>query len=633
MSGVDDGADRAVLLFLRGNELKRNGNLNGAVSAYRAALTAQPMMAEAMLNLGNALRQLGDENEALTLYRRAIAARPDFADAHNALGAALMAGGDTRAAIASYGAALNARPDYAQAHNNLGNALANVGETAAALKHLREATRLAPQFAEAWNNLGHVTQDAGRLVEAEACFRRAVDVAPDLALAWNNLGGAILNTGRIGEAIACFRRAVDTDLTFSVAHSNLIFALDFSLDPLQNGGFIAHQAERRRWFDLHGRALRQTATPYRNNPDPDRRLRIGYVSADFHRHSASACFGPVIRHHDRSQVDAICYASGTVQDSVTESIRAAATSWHEIGNVPDEALAERIRADGIDILVDLSGHSAGNRLLTFARKPAPVQVTAWGHATSTGLETMDYLFADPVVLPTAQRRLFVEAVYDLPCFITFEAPDDAPAVEPRSSENNVSCTFGCLNKLAKVTDSVLALWAQILAAVPDSRLLLKDGALGDAAVRSLMLERAVRYGIAADRLTLRGRTPHHEHLQAYSEVDIALDPFPQNGGISTYEALWMGVPVVALLGRSIASRVAAAVLSATGLPEWIASDELGYVDIAIARARDVAGLRRSRGRLRDQVSGSAAGDPVRYTRAVEDAYRTIWRRWCRERTS
>lgn len=264
----------------------------------------------------------------------------------------------------------------------------------------------------------------------------------------------------------------------------------------------------------------------------------------------------------------------------------------------------------------------------FAQKPAPVQVTAWGHATGTGLRTIDYLFSDPVSVPDAARPLFAEAIYDLPCQITFEAAPYAPNVTELPARRRGAVTFGCLNRLGKVLPEVLQLWARILTAVPGSRLLLKDGALDDPTRRASILDTLAAHGIGSDRIDLRGGTPRPEHLATFGEIDISLDPFPQNGGASTWEALWQGVPVLTKLGNSAPGRLSGAILSSIGLTEWIVESERDYAALAIAKSSDLVGLAALRQQLRRIISASPAGNPVRYTRAVEDAYRTMWRRWC-----
>ena len=368
--------------------------------------------------------------------------------------------------------------------------------------------------------------------------------------------------------------------------------------------------------------------PHLNVPDPERRLRIGYVSADFRRHSAYSVFGPVLEHHDHENFEVVCYSGVKREDDITRRVREAADRWHPVLRLSDAALAEQIRAERIDILVDLSGHTEGNRLLVFARKPAPVQVTAWGHATGTGVDAIDYFFADPVLVPLTERALFAEEVFDLPCFLCYAPPQYLPEINALPALAGAPFTFGCINRVEKISAPVMALWARILEAVPHSRLLLKPVDLDDPEVRQRLLERLQAAGVGPERVRLMGFTAHGEHLKIYHEVDLGLDAFPQNGGVSTAEALWMGVPVVALNGETLNGRNSASILSTLDMPEWIARSEEEYVRIALAAARDPGGLAQTRSTLRARVAGSVFGDASRYTRAVERAYRSIWRRWC-----
>ena len=294
------------------------------------------------------------------------------------------------------------------------------------------------------------------------------------------------------------------------------------------------------------------------------------------------------------------------------------------------ARAEQIRSDRIDILVDLSGHSAGNRLPVFARKPAPVQVTAWGHAHGTGLDTMDYFFADPVFLAKKDRALFAEKVMDLPCVICYEAPAYAPEGHPLPALGGKPFTFGCINRIEKISDKSLRLWGQIMAALPRAGLLLKDHKLGNAKFREDFLRRLGAVGIGPERVRLAGGSPHAEHLKIYHEVDLGLDPFPHGGGVSTAEALWMGVPVVTLPGQTLPSRVSASVLTAIGMQDWVARSDEDYVRIAIEAASDLPHLAGLRQRLRAHMAASAVGDAKRYPAAVERAYRSMWLRWCKK---
>jgi protein O-GlcNAc transferase len=655
------------------------GEAARAEAAFRSALRLRVSFPEAWVGLADALEAIGNNEEALTALDTAIGQREHyigallnssvllqkmgrFGRAQERLGeidVAALCAADRHAEAESFArqmiqdwpgdsfglkalcTVLAAQERYEEAlpvlrrlvtllpadpetHNNLGIALQALGQSSEAEMNFRFALEIKPDYYQAHNELGVALQAQDRLYEAEASFRRALDLEPNFHLAHSNLGYVLRHAGRPTEAVASYRSSLDLKPDYHEAHSNLIFTLDF-----QDGCDLReHQAERDRWYAQHGLRYAASIEAHANVPDPERRLRIGYVSADFRRHSACSVFAPILQCHDRAAFEVVCYSGVRREDDITQSLRGAVDEWHSTLRMSDEALAEQIRGDRIDLLVDLSGHTEGNRLLVFARKPAPVQVTAWGHATGTGVRTIDYLFSDPVLVPQQERGLFAEEVIDLSCSLCYAPPQYLPGVSGLPALGGSPFTFGCINRVEKISDRTIAAWGRILGALPQSRLLLKHVGLGDPGVRERLLGRLGAVGIGAERVRLIGFTPHAEHLKVYHEVDLGLDPFPQNGGVSTAEALWMGVPVVALNGTTISGRIAASMLTALDMREWIAGSDEEYVRIALEAARDLPGLARTRGLLRPRLAASVFGDEKRYTREVEAAYRTMWQRWC-----
>ena len=606
-----------------GNALSALGRHKEAITNYRRALGINSHHPLAHNNLGIALQALGRLDDAAASYRRAIALDTQYAPAFFNLGNILMALKHYEEAEQSYRRALAIKPDYAEAHHNLGAALYALDRCSEAVLSVHQALKIQPIFSEAWCSLGGMMLRFERYGDALTAFRQSINIQP-MSKAWAGLGYAQMRTGNGSESVQSFRNSLEMDPANIEVHSNYIYSLDFIPEP----GFAEHQAERKRWYERYGRQFAATIKPHTNDRNPDRKLRIGYVSADFNHHSPSLAFGPVIRNHDRSQFELFLYSGVVIEGRETQSFREMATAWCDMKDVSDEALNRKIRDDGIDILVDLSGQSLGNRLLVFARKPAPVQVTAWGYATGTGVPTIDYLFADPVSVPESARPYFAEAIYDLPCILGHVVPDCVPDVEPLPCADGAPVTFGCLNRLNKITSGVVRVWGRLLREVPESRLLLKDAQLSDPYECQRMIAAFGAEGVTEERLILMSRTPHFEHLAAFGRVDIALDPFPTTGGISTLEAMWMGVPVVALLGNGIPSRVGGAIVSAAGLTDWVANSEDEYVAIAKRFAADPSALVKLRASLRPSMAASPLGDSVQYCRAVEDAYRTMWRRWC-----
>ena len=425
-------------------------------------------------------------------------------------------------------------------------------------------------------------------------------------------------------SVASYRRALALRPEDAALHSDLIFALNF--DPAATPA--DQQAERARWDERHARRYATAIKPHPNNRDPGRRLRIGYVSSHFRHQAGTYAFGGVLTHHDRTGFEIICYSDTRQEDDLTPILRACAATWHRTADLSDEQLAELIRSDGIDILVELAGHMQGSRLLACARKPAPIQLNAWGEPTGSGLATIDYLLADPVLVPPAERAQFADRIADLPCTIAYWVPDALPEPAPLPALSRGYVTFGSFNRLSKVLDPVLRAWAEILRALPQSRLVLKDRLLDEASQRTPMLAVLAEEGVAPDRVTFLDYTGRAGHFAALQEIDIALDPFPHGGGMTTLDALWMGVPVVTWPGHTASSRIAAACLTAVGLTDFIARDPASYVQLALAKAADLDALAQLRARLRGQVAQSAVGNLDRYTRAVEAIYRQIWQRWC-----
>jgi protein O-GlcNAc transferase len=606
------------------------GRLDEAIAYYRCAIALNRLHAESHNNLGNALKQQGRLDEAERHLREALEVRPGYAEAQYNLANVLLDKGSLDEAAIHYRQAVALKPDFATAYYNLGHALKEQGKLDEAAESYRRAIAAKPDWADAHNNLGTVLYDLDQLSEAEACFRRALALGPESAKTLGNLSGVLRAVGRVEEAIACLNRALAIDADYApVAHTNLIFTLNF----LPSATTADLQAERARYDEHHARRFADSIRPHANDPDPERRVRIGYVSSHLQHQAATFAFAGVFLCHDRRQFEVICYSDTPQEDDISERLRARADKWHRTARLTDDALAALIRADGIDILIDLVGHMSGHRLLVFARKPAPIQITGWGEPTGTGLKTMDYLLADPILVPAEERGLLTEKVFDLPNFLGYWAPEPLPPPGPLPALERGYVTFGSFNRLDKIQHTVVQTWAQILRALPTSRIVLKNRWLRDRASRDQMLARFANLEVAPERVDLLGSMARTDHFAAYRGIDIGLDPFPHGGGMTTLDALCMGVPVVSWRGRTISGRLAAATLTAAGLADFIAPDVRSYVELAIAKAVDLPALAQLRASLPERIARSAFGDPVRYSRAVEDAFREMWRRWCAGRTA
>ncbi|NQV48703.1 MAG: tetratricopeptide repeat protein [Rhodospirillaceae bacterium] len=604
-----------------GNALKDQGRLEEAGASYRRALALRPDFPEALNNLGDALRGLEQFDEARACLHKVIALSPGMAEAHNNLGLTLHEGqGLLAEAEASYRKALTLNPNFPQAHNNLGNALSSLGQLDDAVASFQKAIALKPDYAEAHNNLGVAFQSLGRFDEAMTSYDEALAINPDYGEAHGNLGSARAAHGQLDNAMASYRRALEIEPELAYIHSNLIFYQDFIAGLDQ----AAQQEERRRWNEKFILPLTGKIKPHVNDRDPDRPLRIGYVSADFKNHSACQGFAPLIMDRDRDRFEVVCYDGNAVPDQTTEVLRGAATQWRSTIGISDAALAETIREDGIDILVDLSGHSEKNRLVLFGHKPAPVQATGIGHL-APGVSTIDYRLTSTSATPPGEAALYPEQPVYLNAVVGFRPPADAPPVSAPPGLASGAVTFGSLNRLEKVTDDVLALWAKILLDVADSRLLIKDPSLDVPVNRQRLQDFFGRQGITEARLVLLGKTAKRGHLEAYNRIDIALDPFPQGGGMSTLESLWMGTPVLGLHdSRKFAGRLIKLLCQPLGLQDWIAESTDEYHKMAVQWADQPAALAELSQGLRTRVSDIYG----RFPHEVEAAYRIMWQRWC-----
>jgi len=640
--------NHGVALF----EIKR---LDEARSAYEKALKLKPQYGTALNNLGNVWQHLGKIDKALPCYEKAIRIDRNHADAWSNCGAAYLLLNRLDEAERCLTEALRLNPRSVEAICNMGRidlyrrnytkarsrvelamqlgsehpwALMQRGwlriglnDFAGAYEDLEAAVARAPTMklalvlcADAANQSGLVGRAAAlaeQVLLIEPTDPRALTILGSCKASWGDMEGGLV---KLNEAIAAFP-------DYEPAITNKIFMLDF----IPDADFAMHQAARREWWDNIGSKL-QRCTLGPIDRDPNRRLRIGYVSADLRLHSAGIPLVPVFRAHDHTRFHITAYSCATVEDEVTDAFRTVVDSWVNASEMSDEELVAKLLADQIDILVDMSGHTGGNRLRAFARKPAPIQVTAWGSGGGTGIPLVDYLLNDRVSIPDYARPLHAEKIADMPCQITME-PITLPIPDlPMLRKGYV--TFGVFNRVDKISEAAAALWSRILAALPTARLVIKHGSLDQIEIREALIKRLVSSGIADERVTLLGKTSRPDHLLALADVDISLDPFPLNGGASTWESLHMGVPVVTKLGKTQGSRAAGSIVTAVGLSEFVASDEDDYAAIALHWATNPDKLAALRHNIRSQISNSDAGNPVRYCRHLEALYRRFWVDYC-----
>ncbi len=607
----------------RGIVLKKLGRIDEAVSSYREAVGLRPDYVEARNNLGNALAQLDRGDEAIECFRQVIGARPDYAEAHNNLGIALKGQGRWVEAEASLREAIRLRPDLAAAFTNLGIVLTELGEHDEAMACYARALAIDPRLEEAQSGRGCLVGRRGELEEAESIFREAVSLNPGSAELRGNLGYFLAEQGRISEALASYREAIRLGPGSATIQSNHLFFLNY--DPNIDAATLLAEHRRGAAALAAGAMPRSHAGHDRSGGRP---LRVGYVSPDLRWHAVAYFFEPILANHDRGQVEAICYADVGSPDAVTARLRSLSHEWREIRHVADDRVEELIRRDRIDILVDLAGHTARNRLRIFARKPAPVQVTYLGYPSTTGLEAFDAILTDAIVDPPGGPAQSTEEPLRLPSgSYCYAPPSDAPEVAPLPMLRAGVPTFGSLHKLPKLNPGVLDLWAALLRAVPSARLLLfRDTLKGRR--RDEILAYFLARGVVAERVEIRHDWRPDLHWDIYSSIDVALDVFPWCGHTTACESLWMGVPVVTKAGDRRSSRMTASVLTMTGLTELIAETPEQYIEAASRLVSDPNRLSRLREDLRGRMRASRLCDGLAFTRDLEAAYESLWRRWC-----
>lgn len=686
-------ATSADLWFALASALQTNGDLRGAAAAYQSASSLDPSQIDALNNLGNCHRQLGDAGLAEAAYRRAIAAQPGHASALTNLGTLLQANGQLDAAIeclseavlstpdsptcmlnlgvalcarrqfddavaflartleidphfpeaaynlgialhalgrrqeaqAQYRNALALDPQHADAHNNLGNVSKELGEYKAAVDAYDAAIRARPGFVAAYNNAGNLMRTLRRTADAEALFKAALAIDPDHSASHNNLGNVLKDCGALDEGIVHYRRAVQCDATNVVAHSNLAYALTFQAEHGE-----AALEECRRWSAQHEAPLSAARVPLTNDRNVGRRLRIGYVGADFRDHCQSLFTVPLLAHHDHDQFEIYCYASVERPDELTRRIDGYADVWREVRALDDEQLAQRIRADGIDILVDLTMHMADGRPLLFARKPAPVQVAWLAYPGTTGIDAIDYRLTDPRLDPPSHDSHYTERSLRLPdSFWCYDPLTQTPHVNALPALTEGHLTFGCLNNPCKLTDRTLAMWSAVLREVPHARLMLMAPA-GNA--HDALAGRIEQQGIDIQRVGFVPFQPRADYLRTYHQIDLGLDTFPYNGHTTSLDSLWMGVPVVTRAGQTAVGRGGLSQLFNLGLSELAAHSDDAFVRIAVELANDRSRLADLRQGLRSRMQQSPLMDGARFARHVEAAYREVWGKWCEQET-
>lgn len=609
-----------------GSIYRVKGRLQDAAICFRHAINADPAYGPAHNNLGITLKDLGRFAEAKACLLQALELNPDSTETLNNIGLVLKEQGDLLGAEAAYRKALVANTDYLPALCNLGMALDAQGRFNEAEASLRAALAIKPDFAEACNNLGLVFKNQGRITEALDSLAAALVMQPDYVDALSNMGSTLKDQGRIPEAEVYFRRALEINPGYSLAYSNLLFCMTHN--DLVDADTLA--AEHRRYGERYEQPLKALWRPHANSKKPARCLQVGFVSADLRNHAVAYFIEPILEHLAKDpQLCLHAFANSTHYDAVSERLHKHFVHWHQVTTLSDTELAEHIRACGIDILIDLSGHTAGHRMLTFARKPAPLQATWLGYLGSTGLTAMDFYLTDACWMPPGLLdQQFTEHLLQLPAYAPFLPSELSPPVNALPALRNGYLTFGSFNRTAKLSRSVISVWSRLLRAVPDARILIAampaDGDGGQLAAW-FAEER-----IAADRLIFHTRSNMETYLRLHNEVDICLDTFPYNGGTTTWHAVWMGVPTVTIAGNMAQGRISTSILGQVGLEQFVASDLDDFVARASSWAQQLQALADIRHSLRERFTESPAARPDVIASSLASAFREMWGRWCRD---
>ncbi len=615
---------QASHLIDEGNAIEDQGRLSEALQRYDAAISMAPQFARAHLNRGNVLLATGDGSGALRSYQSALALDPGYAAAHYNIGNAYAKCDRPADALDAYRAALALKPDFADAEVAAGCLLEDLGSLDEAVACYRRALAINPDYAEVHCNLSTALMSLRRLDDAVASGRRAVELKPDLVNAHINMGNALHDLGRIDEAVASYRCALSLDPDQAAVHTSLLFCLaqQERLDP------DALFAEHCRFAERFESPLRPSWPRHVNSRDPARHLKIGFVSADLRNHPVTYFIEPVLAHLARSpDLSLYTYYNHAEEGEITRRLRGYVKGWRSVAAMSDTVLAQRIGEDGIDILVDLSGHTSENRLLTFARKPAPVQASWMGYPATTGLRSMDYYLADPHFLPPGRfDDQFTEKLVYLPANVPFQPDERAPPVNRLPALDNGYVTFASFNRISKLNPSTIALWCRLLRALPDARMVL--GGMPGPGEYDALIEQFARERVGRDRLEFHSRCGTAAYLGLHHRVDLCLDPIPYGGGTTTALALWMGVPTLTCAGATPPGRQAAAMLAWLGLDEFTAIDADDFERRGISWAGNLGGLAELRSGLRGRFERSALGRPEVVAAGFERALRIMWERWC-----
>jgi predicted O-linked N-acetylglucosamine transferase (SPINDLY family) len=618
--------DKAIKLAL---EKFQTGNMQQVENICRNILKSEPNNFNALRLLGMTYSERKNYDLAIKSIKKALQVNSNIPESYHNLGTIFQDKGDFDEAIASYQKALQLNPNFYAAYYNLGTIFQANGDFDDAISSYLKAIKICPDFFNAYYNLGTVFRANGELDNAISSYLKALQINPNCSEIYNNLGSIYKDRGKIDEAEEAFRQAIKINPNFSDAFSNLLLTMQYNLSHDVQTIYAAH----RNFARYYETPIKLSIAPHDNDRSLSRRLSIGYVSPDFRKHPVAYFIEGVLLNHDKDKFTVFCYTNSFVDDEVTKRIKEYADRWYNIVAASDDEVTELIRKDEIDILIDLAGHTAANRMLLFARKPAPIQISWIGYPFTTGLSGMNYKIVDCYTDPPGMTdHLYTEKLIRMrESFLCYLPDKESPEISPLPSLSKGHITFGSFNNFAKLSAEIIALWVMILRDMPDAHLIIKAESLSDSMTRHYAMNMFTNQGIPEERIELVApKLSTIEHLNTYNRVDIGLDTFPYNGTTTTCEALWMGVPVITLAGNSHCSRVGTSLLSNAGLPELVAKTSDEYRAIAISLARNLKKLQSLRLNLRDMMKHSPLCNANKFTEKLEIVYHRMWKKYCNQ---
>lgn len=609
--------------------LQGQGRYAETETAYLTAAANTPGDATPLCKLASMQMDFGKLQEAERNLRKAISIQPDYADAHGTMGILLMSVGQFPAAEASFQQVLKIRPDDAIVFDNLGVIAYQQKHFANAIIYFKRATELAPGMLNAHNNLASVYKRLGRLQEAADSYQYVLQTDASNPKSYDNLAMIYADQGQLDEAIALYRKAMQLAPDAAEIYSHLLFALNYHPELSSAAIYAEYDGYDQRF----AQPLKQKWRAFSNQRDAGKRLKIGYVSPDLFTHPVRHFLEPLLAHHDKREfeVHVYSYAQPEWEDAVTKRYQSYADHWVQTLTMSDDAMAERIRADGIDILIDLAGHTGNHRLQVFARKPAPVSASWLGFAYTTGIKAIDFMLMDSTCMPAGCEAFFAEQPWRLetPGY-AFRPSENMGSVNSLPALQNGYISFGSLSRAIRINDKVIAVWAGILHKVAGAKLIIDSVSFAESSMQESFIAKFEAHGIPRSRLDIGFHSPPWDTMR---KIDIGLDCFPHNSGTTLFESLYMGVPYVTLADRPSMGLLGSSILEGAGHPEWIARTEQEYIDKAVALASDMANLAQLRRGLREQTKASALMDETGFTRKVETAYRSMWNAWCEKNPS